>query len=148
MVLPLFATRFAAYPGGHPSLFQPATSLLIWHKMFCMRDISYRLIWMKFINMLSMYAQSGTQAIWLMNGCGFNIEPFCSGVCGDHRRPQTLAEICRNMAISCDFMAVAAREKYPGLSFNAIFNLCVFVSFQVSSLWQIRLWYPYTMDTV
>ena len=38
---------------GHPSLFYTATSLLILYKMFCMRDISYRLIWMKFINMLS-----------------------------------------------------------------------------------------------
>ena len=45
---------------GHPSLFHTATSLLIWYKMFCMRDISYRLTWMKFINMLSVYAQSGT----------------------------------------------------------------------------------------
>ena len=60
MVLPLFATRFAAYAGGHPSLFRTATSLLIWYKMFCMRDISYRLIWMKFINMFSVYAQFGT----------------------------------------------------------------------------------------
>ena len=32
---------------------------LIWYKMFCMADISYRFIWMKFINMLSVYAQSG-----------------------------------------------------------------------------------------
>ena len=45
---------------GHPSLFHTATPLLILHKMFCMRDISYRLTWMKFINMLSVYAQSGT----------------------------------------------------------------------------------------
>ena len=60
MALPLFATRFAAYAGGHPSLFHTATSLLIWYKMFCMRDISYRLTWMKFLNMLSVYAQSGT----------------------------------------------------------------------------------------
>ena len=46
---------------GHPSLFHIATVLLIWFKkMFCMRDIAYRLIWMKFINMLSVYAQSGT----------------------------------------------------------------------------------------
>ena len=49
-----------------------------------------------------------------MNYCGFNIEPFCSDVCGDHRRPQTLAEICRNMGICCGFRAVAAREKYSG----------------------------------
>ena len=44
---------------GHQSLFHTATSLLIWYKMFCMRDISYRLIWMQFINMLSEYGQSG-----------------------------------------------------------------------------------------
>ena len=31
-----------------------------------------------------------------------------------HRRPQTLAEICRNMGICCGFRAVAARDKYPG----------------------------------
>ena len=45
---------------GHPSLFHTAMSLLIRYGMFCMRDISYRLIWMKYINMLSVYAQSGT----------------------------------------------------------------------------------------
>ena len=49
-----------------------------------------------------------------MNYCGFNIESFCSDVCRDHRRPQTLAEICRNIGICCGFRAVAAREKYPG----------------------------------
>ena len=49
-----------------------------------------------------------------MNYCGFNIEPFCSDVCGDYRRPQTLTEICRIMGIYCDFRAVAARGKYPG----------------------------------
>ena len=45
---------------GHPSLFYIAMSLLIWYRMFCMRDISYRLIWMKYINMFSVYGQSGT----------------------------------------------------------------------------------------
>ena len=45
---------------GHPSLFHTATSLLIWYKMVCVRDISYRLIWMEFINMFSVYAQSET----------------------------------------------------------------------------------------
>ena len=49
-----------------------------------------------------------------MNYCGFNIEPFCSDVCGDHRRPQTLAQIWRNMAICCGFRAVDAWEKYSG----------------------------------
>ena len=106
MVLPLFATRFAAYAGGIlVSFIQPC--LLIWYKMFCMRDISYRLIWMKCINMHSVYAQSGTQAFWLMNYCGFYIEPFCSDVCGDHQRPQTLAEIYKNMGICCGFRVFA-----------------------------------------
>ena len=47
---------------GHPGLFHTATSLLIWYKRFCVRDISYRLIWMEFINMFSVYAQSGTHS--------------------------------------------------------------------------------------
>ena len=47
---------------GHPSLFHTATSLLIWYKIFCVRDISYGLIWMEFINMFSVYAQSGTNS--------------------------------------------------------------------------------------
>ena len=45
---------------GHPSLFHTATSLLMWYKMLCVRDISYKLIWMKFMNTLSVYTQSGT----------------------------------------------------------------------------------------
>ena len=45
---------------GHPSLFHTTTSLLIWYKMLCVRYISYRLIWMEFINMFSVYAQSET----------------------------------------------------------------------------------------
>ena len=47
---------------GHPSLFHTATSLLIWYKMFCVREISYRLIWMECINMFSVYAQSGNHS--------------------------------------------------------------------------------------
>ena len=47
---------------GHPSIFHTATSLLIWHEMFCVRDISYRLTWMEFIKMFSAYAQSGTHS--------------------------------------------------------------------------------------
>ena len=49
-----------------------------------------------------------------MSYCGFNIQPFCSDVCGDHRRPQTLAEICRTMGICCGFRAVGARVKISG----------------------------------
>ena len=47
---------------GHPSLFHIATSILIWYKMFCVRDISYRLLWMELMNMFSEYAQSGTHS--------------------------------------------------------------------------------------
>ena len=49
-----------------------------------------------------------------MNHGGFNIEPFSSDVYGYRRRPQTQAEICRNMGICCGLRAVTAREKYPG----------------------------------
>ena len=50
---------------GLPSLFYAATPLINWYKMACMRDILYRLIWMKFISMLSMYVQSGgTHSHW------------------------------------------------------------------------------------
>ena len=56
------------------------------------------------------------QACKLMNCRGFNKETLCSDVCGDHRRRQTLAEICRNMDSCCGFRTVAAREKYPGLA--------------------------------
>ena len=40
---------------GHPTIFHTAGSLLIWCKVFCVRDISCRLIWMEFINMFSVY---------------------------------------------------------------------------------------------
>ena len=70
---------------------------------------------MEFINMFSVYAQSGTHSRFqLINYCDFNIQPFCSDVCGDHRRPQTLVEMCRNMGISYGSRSMAAREKYPG----------------------------------
>ena len=49
---------------GHPSLFHTATSLLIWYIMFCVRDIPYRLIWMAFINMFSVYVQSGMHSLF------------------------------------------------------------------------------------
>ena len=35
-------------------------------------------------------------------------------MCGDHQRPQTLAEMCRNMGIYYGFRSVAVRVKYPG----------------------------------
>ena len=47
---------------GHPNSFNTATHLLIWYQMFCVRNISYRFIWMEFINMFSVYAPSGTHS--------------------------------------------------------------------------------------
>ena len=54
------------------------------------------------------------QSFQLINYCGFNIQPFCSDGCGDHRRPQTLAEMCRNMGICYGFRSMVARVKYLG----------------------------------
>ena len=51
--------RHFVQPRGHPSLFHTVKSFLIWYNMFCVRAISYRLIWMEFINMFSVYAQFG-----------------------------------------------------------------------------------------
>ena len=90
---------------GHPSLFHTATSLLIWYKMFCVRDISYRLIWMEFINMFSVYAQSGTHSHfnwWIIVFLTYNPSVLF------------LAEMCRNMGICYGFRSVAAGVKYPG----------------------------------
>ena len=106
-----------------------------------MRDISCRLIWMKCINMLSVYAQSGTHGRfnwWII--ALFDIETFCSDVCGDHRRPQTLAKICRNTGVCCGFRAVAAREKHPGFIL-LIDCKCWLFKYNLAQyhLWQ-RLW--------
>ena len=60
-----------------------------------------------------------------MNHCGFNIEPICSDVCGDHRSPQTPVEICRNLGICCGFRAVAARGKYPGFILLCTLRSCI-----------------------
>ena len=114
MVLPLFATRFAAYGGGVRVFFiQPRLFNLI-------KDFLHdRYIIQTYVDEIYQHAFR-VCAIWdaqtfqLMHYCGFNVEPFCSDVCGDHRRPQTLAEICKNMGICCGYRAVAAREKYPG----------------------------------
>ena len=58
MVLPLFATRFAAHAGGTRVSFIQLLRLF-WFDIKCSAwEISYRLIWKKFVNMLSVYAQS------------------------------------------------------------------------------------------
>ena len=116
MVLPLFATRFAAYAGGirvsfiQPRLFKFNIKCSAWETYIIQTylDEIYK-------HAFRVCTFCDARAFWLMNYCGFNIEPFCSDVCGDHRRPQTLWEICRNMGICCGFRAVADWEKYRGL---------------------------------
>ena len=100
---------------GHPSLFYAATSLLNWYKMIWMANILHRLIWVKFMSMLSMYVQSGTNRhfhwrIIVVLTQNPTVLMFVD-ICGT---PKTLVEICRNMGICCSFRAVAARRKYPG----------------------------------
>ena len=81
----------------------------------------------KFMNMLSMQVESGTQAFLLKNYCGFNTKSYCSDVCGYNRRPETLAEICKNTGICCGFRAVAAMGKYPGfMLFGEFFGAKIF----------------------
>ena len=56
----------------------------------------------------------GHTVVLIDKSCGFSIQPFYFDVCGDHRRPQTLAEMCRNMSICYSFRSMATRVKYPG----------------------------------
>ena len=96
-------------------LFHAATSLLNLYKMACIGDILYVLTWVKFISILSIYVQSGTQAFSLKNYCSFNTKSYFSDVCGYHRCPQTLVEICRNIGIWCNFRAGAHLVKISGV---------------------------------
>ena len=75
MVLPLFATRFADYAGGiwvpfiQPRLFQFDIKCSAWEIKL------YRLIWMEFINMFSVYASSGTHSRfnwWIIVDLAYN----------------------------------------------------------------------------
>ena len=114
-VFPLFGTRFVAYAEGILiSFIQPHISLF---DIKCStREIYHTdLYGWNFINMLSVYAQSGTHRRF--NWWIIAVWTFCSDVCADHRRPQTLAEICKNMGICCGFRAVAVWGKYPGPSY-------------------------------
>ena len=100
---------------GHPSLFHTTTSLLIWKK----NVLHERYIMQTYLNEIYKHAFRVctiwyAQAFQLMNYCGFNIQPFCCDVCEDHRRPQTLAEMCRNMGICCGFRSMTAKVKYLG----------------------------------
>ena len=117
MVLPLFATRFAAHAEGiRVSFIQP--------RLFYLINNVLREIYIIQTYMDEMYKHVfRVCAIWdtqAFNWCTIvilNIKPFCSDVCGDHRRPQSLAEICRNKGICCCFRAVAARENIRGSSY-------------------------------
>ena len=118
---------------GHPSVFHAAISLLNWYKMVCIANILHRLIWVKFISMLSMYVQSETQRHFHWRIIAFfNTKFYCSDVGGYHRHPQALAEVCRNMGICCCFRAVATRGKHLGFMLflqhihnrQAIWDIC------------------------
>ena len=61
-----------------------------------------------------MYVQSETHGHFHWRIIAVLTNSYCSDVCGYHRRPQTLTEICRNMVICDGFRAVAARGKYSG----------------------------------
>ena len=71
---------------GHPSLFHAVTSLLNGYKM---GDISYRLKWMKFISMLSMYVRSGTHGhfYWRISVV-WQKKSYCSDVYRYHCVPK------------------------------------------------------------
>ena len=56
----------------------------------------------------------GRTVVLINKSLCFNVQPFCSDVYGDHRRPQTLVEICRNMDICYGFRSMTSRVKYPG----------------------------------
>ena len=115
----------------HPSLFHTATSF------FYIKCSAWEIYHADVYGwtLLSVYAQSGRHRRYkLMNYCGFNIEPFCSDVCGDHRRPQTLAEICRNMGICCGFRAMAVLGKYPG--FILLFVACSAPRYYLNQCWR------------
>ena len=95
----------------HPSIFHAAAYLLNWYKMACMANVLHRLIWVKFMSMLSMYVQSGTHRHfhWRIITVLTQNPTVLMFVA-----PQTLANICRNMGICRSFRAVAARGKHPG----------------------------------
>ena len=94
---------------GHPSPFHTATSFNLICNVLHERYIIQTYMDEIFKHAFCVSAIWEAQAFWLMNYCGFNIEPLCSDVWGDHQHPQTLGKICRNMGICCGFRAVAAR---------------------------------------
>ena len=98
---------------GHPSLFQVTTSLLNWREMAYMNILQTHLGKI-YDHAFYVCVIWDTQAFSLKNHCGFNTISYCSDVCGYHRQPQPLAELCRDMSICCGFRAVAARGNIRG----------------------------------
>ena len=93
------------------SLFYVAMSLLNWYKMACMGDILHKLIWMKFISLLSMYGKFRIHMHFHWRIIVVQVLLFwCLWISPVPPK----AEICGNMGIYCGFRAVAAREKYRG----------------------------------
>ena len=81
---------------GHPSLAHAATfGWNLWTCSLCMCNLGHT-------DIITVQLLRISHKILLFYAFGY------------HRRPQTLAEICRNMGICCGFTAVAARGKYPG----------------------------------
>ena len=112
--MPVSVTRFAAYAGANESLLSSqASDVLNCYKNACMGNVLHRLIWMKFMSMLSMYAQFGT-FMYENYYYGFNTKSCCCDVWGYHRGLKLLG-ICINMSICCGFRAVAAMGKISGV---------------------------------
>ena len=67
---------------GHQSLFHAASSLLNWYKMACMTNMLHRLIWVKFMSMLSMWMHNlGHTCIFICR-----IKTGSGGVCCHNAR--------------------------------------------------------------
>ena len=108
------APRFLAWAGASKSLSCGHISFKLISNGLCGKCITQTYLGEIYEHAFYACAIWETYAFSLKNYCGFNTKSYCSYVCGYHRRPQTLAEIWRNMGIWFGFRAVAARGKYPG----------------------------------
>ena len=109
MLLPQFVTRFTAYTRSI-RVFHAATSILSWYKMVFIRDTVYRLMWMKFVNMLSVSVQSGTRRYfdwWIIPVLTQNPTVM---MLGDINSVPKYVETW----VFFVFQAVATRQKNPG----------------------------------
>ena len=89
-----------------------------------MADSLYWFLWVKFINIVSVYVYAGPHRhFMLMHYSGFNIYPCCFYDCEHPPSPQIIVEICRNVFWGC-LRAVTARNISLG-----------FVSLNVGGSW-------------